>query len=87
MIRLKAKISLGAIELIAETELEGRMLKAIINENYKAAKRITRPFGKDKHKYHFGALWLDKIAKVESTEIQPNQDHRYLRGEKNESAN
>ena len=83
---MKAKISLGAIELIAETETEGKMLSAMLNETYKANDRVTRPFGKDKDNYHFGALFLDKIADVETTEMLANSEHRYLRMRKHESA-
>ena len=83
---MKAKISLGAIELIAETETEGKMLRVMLGENYKANNRITRPFGKDKDKYHFGALFLDKIAETKTTEILANSEHRYLKMRKHDAA-
>jgi len=83
---MKAKISLGAIELIAETELDGQILKSMLNETYKANSIITRPFGKDKNKYHYGALYLDKVADIKITEIPANPNHRYRR-EKDESTN
>ena len=82
---MKAKISLGAIELIAETETEGKMLRAILNESYKANNRITRPFGKDKDKYHYGALFLDKIANTKTTEIPANPEHRYAKMRKHDA--
>lgn len=83
---MRAKISLGAIELIAETETEGKMLRSMLNETYKTNDKVTRPFGKDKDKYHFGALFLDKIADMETTEILANSEHRYLKMRKHDAA-